>query len=283
VSTSSPAPPRPAATVVVCRQETDGLEVYLVKRHGRSGFMAGAHVYPGGRVDDADGALGDALAPEVRSSASALLDGMDGREAVAFCVAALRETAEECGLLLARDREGVVPDAAAAAAVARELRDGHPFAAVLESKGLVPDVGALRALAWWVTPAAEPKRYDTRFFLAAAPPQQRADVDAHETTEGEWLAPAAALAAYAEGRIVLSPPTLCTLEDLEGFTTLDEAAAAVPRPVPRIEPLLLSGDSGLILALPGDPLHPEPHRAAARRSRVIMSDGGRFTSLVVDA
>jgi len=270
---------RPAATVLLVREDGGDLSVYLVKRHGRSGFMAGAHVFPGGRVDEADGALAAALSPALRAAALAMLDGEeDERTAVAFAVAAVRETAEECGVLLAIDEAGDHPSEADAATIAAELRAGRPFGEVLSSRGLLPDVAALRPFAWWVTPAAEPKRYDTRFFLAPAPPH-RADVDAQEVTEGEWFTPAAALAAYTAGEIVLAPPTLVTLEDLVGAKTLDDAAACVERPIPAICPVITNDESGMVLALPGDPLHESQTPAFAGRSRIIMTAAGLFESV----
>lgn len=275
--------PRPAATVVVCRAGEAGFELYLVKRHGRSGFMAGAHVFPGGRVDDDDAVLGARLPQALRQAASAMLDGLeDESAAAAFCVAAVRETAEECGLLLARTSTEAVPvSAVVAQRVIAQLRQERAFAAALEHEGLVPDVLGLRPLAWWITPAAEPKRFDTRFFLAPAPSGQRARVDEHEATEGEWLTPAAALAAYAAGRIELAPPTLATLEDLAEHEDLERAAAAVRRPVAAIEPKIITGDSGLVLALPGDPLHDVVSPVSTRRTRIVYDENGRFASRVM--
>ncbi len=278
--TEAPAA-RPAATVVVCRASEAGFEVYLVKRHGRSGFMAGAHVFPGGRVDDEDAVVGAALPLGSREAARRMLDGIDDEGAAAYCVAAVRETAEECGLLLARTTSGAPVSAAAAARVVERVRSGRTFAASLDDEGLVADVDALRPLAWWVTPKAEPKRYDTRFFLALAPADQVPRVDLHEATEGEWITPAGALAAYRAGRIQLAPPTLATLEDLAGFRDVEAAAAAVQRPLSAIEPALITGDDGLVLALPGDPLHERSDLVSARRTRIVMDEHGRFVSRVV--
>ena len=278
---SAPPELRPAATVLLVRDHPGDLTVYLVKRHGRSGFMAGAHVFPGGRVDDADGALAAALSPRLRAAALDMLDGeRDERTAVAFAVAAVRETAEECGVLLAINAAGEQPTADEAEAIAAELRAGRPFGETLTARGLLPDVAALRPFAWWLTPTAEPKRYDTRFFLAPAP-AHRADVDAHETTEGEWFTPANALAAYSRGDIVLAPPTLVTLEDLVGAKTIEDAAARVSRPIPPICPVITHDDAGMVLALPGDPLHEVQAPAFPGRSRIIMGDAGRFISVDV--
>jgi 8-oxo-dGTP pyrophosphatase MutT (NUDIX family) len=280
---SSPALPRPAATVVLVRPGEQEISLYLVKRHGRSGFMAGAHVFPGGRVDDADATLADTLDDDARATAHAMVDGVeDPREAAAFCVAAVRETAEECGVLLARDGDGTHPDEDAAATITAELRDGRGFAEALTTRGLTPDIAELAPLAWWITPELEPKRYDTRFFLAPAP-AHRADFDAHETTEGDWFTPTSALAAYARGEIALAPPTLVTLEDLAGSATLQDAVTSIERPLRAICPIITSNEDGMVLALPGDPLHGEAVPIWAERTRIVMTEAGRFASTSADA
>lgn len=273
--------PLPAATVVVVREGArDPLEVFLVKRHGRSGFMAGAHVFPGGRVDEGDRAFAERLSDRLLEAAAAHLDqALPTVEAAAFALAAVRETAEECGLLLARDAGGALPGADVADEVFRALQAGEPFAALLSARGLVPDLEALAPLAWWITPEAEPKRFDTRFFLARAPSEQRARADLKETTEGEWLSPLAALSAYEAGRIHLAPPTLATLEDLAPCDSFDAARQTALRPARPCCPKLIPGDEGLVLALPGDPLHDEPERALrGERTRVVMTPEGRFRS-----
>jgi 8-oxo-dGTP pyrophosphatase MutT (NUDIX family) len=271
--------PRPASTVILCRPEGGSLAIFMVKRHGRSGFMAGAHVFPGGRVDDADHEYG-----VLDDMAADLVDGSE--DAIGFCVAAVRETLEECGVLLAVDELGARPNAAIAKTLFDAVHDDGPqregsgpreFHSELQALGLVPDISSLRPWSWWITPEAEPKRYDTRFFLAEAPAHD-ARADLKETTEGDWFTPEAALAAYAAGEIFLAPPTLATLEDLRGFATVAEAAASVTRPLPPICPLISTGEDGMVLALPGDELHEVSERAMAARTRIVMNDEGRFES-----
>jgi 8-oxo-dGTP pyrophosphatase MutT (NUDIX family) len=235
---------RPAATVVLARPVSSGagFEILLVKRHGKSGFMAGAHVFPGGRVDEADARF----APAIGERCAALLDGIDPAAASAFFVAALRETEEEASISL--------------------MKDG------------VPHVEALHPWSWWITPEAEPKRFDTRFFLAEVPAGTQAVVDEHEAVDHAWLTPRGALAAYEKGEIVLAPPTLATLEDLAPFTSLKDAAASVVHPIRPVCPKLITGLDGLILALPGDELHDVPEPAFPVRTRIVMTENGRFAS-----
>lgn len=249
--------PRPAATVVVTHTGAEGMEVFMVKRHRKSAFMPSVHVFPGGRVDPADGHFAASLPEAARRHVCAQFDGVT-ETAGAYCVAAIRETAEECGLLLARDHDGRRADAATAQAVFEALRGGAAFDEQLARHGLHPDVHALSVLAWWITPDFEPRRYDTRFFLASTPTGQRATFDAFETTEGRWIRPETALQCFRAGTLVLAPPTLATLEMLAEAGTPEAALAAVARPVRPIRPCVVQDGGTPVLVLPGDPLYPDP-------------------------
>jgi len=278
---SEAAAPRLASTVLLFRAPASGaeLEVFLVKRHGRSGFMAGAHVFPGGRVDDDDALLLHPIDDDKLRKAQTLAEGEGAPdEALAFVGAAIRETAEECGVLLATGDDGYASGDDAAAVFAA-LKDGASFKDELHSRGLVVDLEALHAFSWWLTPKAEPKRYDTRFFFAVAPDGQVASHDEYETTDSSWMTPREALDAYAKKEIVLAPPTLVTLEELVGVASLDDVKARAMRPLRQITPVLTQDDDGqLVIAMPGDPLHGEPDRAFKSRTRVTMVAPGRFAS-----
>ncbi len=254
-------PPRRAATIILGRPARAGdggaFEVLLVKRHGKSGFMAGAHVFPGGRVDDADAdAAADLLAADL------LAAGAPGGGAGTPAFAATWHDA------------GGAPLAPLEAAT-------YAVCAVRETKeeaGIDVDARALLPWSWWITPEEEPKRFDTRFFIAAVPASAVAVVDEHEAVAFAWLSPPAALAAYARGDIVLAPPTLATLEDLAPYASVDEAARAVRAPVRPVCPKIVSGADGLVLALPGDPLHAVRERVFPGRTRIVMNAAGRFES-----
>ncbi|WP_456425355.1 NUDIX hydrolase [Rhodocaloribacter sp.] len=268
---------RPAATVLVCRPAGDGFEVFMVKRHGKSVFMPSVHVFPGGRVEEGDFALARSLPPEAR--AAARLDGLDDDvTAAAFGVAAVRETAEECGLLLARDRAGRRPSAATARRVFEALRDGASFAELLAETEAAPDLAALHPFAWWITPDFEPRQYDTRFFVAEAPPGQEATFDDVETTEGLWLAPAEAVARFRSGAIRLAPPTLASLELLAEAGSPRAALDAVIRPIRPVRPRIVEDAGGApVLVLPGDPLYPDGEpRVLPHRTRFRVLGKGRF-------
>lgn len=264
--------PKRAATVVLLRPLAEapclGLrpercEAFLLRRHGQTGFMPGATVFPGGKVDDADAhahAVGRSAAECAR-----LLRLDDPVAALAIFVAGIRELHEETHVLLARDASGQPATAAQAAALTAAIdaqRSGHRLAATdwhaaLADLALVVDVGALVPFAHWLTPKAEPKRFDTWFFRAWLPAGQVAELDPHESTAADWSTPRAAVQAHdAGGPIVLPPPTYCTLHALaEG---LDDPALDPADCGPRIEPWFeLVGDAGPVIALPWDPQHPD--------------------------
>ncbi len=225
--------PRAAATVVLARPPTGGArgcEVYLLRRVDTLRFAPGYHVFPGGAVEPEDGA------PEVL----ALLDGAAGRAPAAdgvtpaHVVSALRECFEEAGVLIARDADGrpahADPMRTARLDAARPSvqgpRGAAAFVDLLLRFGLRLDGGALRHVAHWITPSWSPVRFDTRFFLARLPEGAAPTACGRESVEGRWWAPAAALAAGAEGAaMALMPPTAATLRFLSQFDSLEELAA----------------------------------------------------------
>ncbi len=213
---------RPAATIMLLRDGRHGLEVFMVVRHHAIVFAAGALVFPGGRLEEADHDLA------ARPVDCPNPDGLDS-EALAFRVAAIRETYEECGVLLARPRGSrKLIDAATLA----RLEDQHRgalnagsigFDAVLGSEGLLPAPDLLVHFAHWITPSHQPKRYDTHFFLAEAPSAHLAVHDGREAVESIWITPAQALADTEAGRFKLVFATAKNLEKLGRSGTVREA------------------------------------------------------------
>ena len=275
--------PRPASTVVLLRQG-EVPEVFLVRRHGASGFMAGATVFPGGKVDDAD----FDVEVEGRSAdeCAAALGMSDPGVATAYFVAAVRELHEEAQVVLARDAEGRFPTGERLEELNRSLRalrSGHRVRAVdvhalWRSHGLRPALDRIHPFAWWVTPSAEPKRFDTRFFVARLPAGQRAHMDGFETTAEHWLDARAAVDAHDQStEIYLPPPTLHTLErlaELAGDAESVEQALAAVGCGPRIEPFFCrDGQGAPVIALPDDPLHPQSAHEPPRRNRFVLRDG----------
>jgi 8-oxo-dGTP pyrophosphatase MutT (NUDIX family) len=249
---SEPAPHvevQPAATVMLVRDAGDGpdgsLEVLMLRRHPESVFAADAWVFPGGRVDDADAlATPIAAGPSDEEANQALGLPSGGR---AYWVAAARECFEEAGILLARHADtGAWLDTRAewsAARLARNRRDVHTgaasLAAVLEAEGLVLDLSGVHYVSHWITPPGRTaRRFDTRFFVAVAPPDQPVSHDATETVESVWITPTAALARGAGGEINLLFPTIANLRTLAQFSSAEElvAAARALGPIPVAAP-----------------------------------------------
>ncbi len=258
---------RDAATIVLVRDRADaGIEVFLVQRHGASGFMANAYVFPGGKLDDAD--LDPALRSRIEgldvTTAAARLGEDDGARALGLHVAALRETFEESGILVGRcGRRDRLPE------VRAKVADGSlPFADALDALDAVLEPSAIAPLSRWITPIGEPRRFDTRFFVAAVSAIDEAWIGSREVVAGEWLEPAAALDRAARGALKLPPPTHRTIELLAGFARARDAVeAAMTRTPPRIAPAIVPHEGTFVLALPGDPLHPERERAIEGATR----------------
>jgi 8-oxo-dGTP pyrophosphatase MutT (NUDIX family) len=221
---------RPAATIVLLRDDAQGLprpelEVFMVVRHHAIDFAAGALVFPGGRVDENDFALArnQALCPNP--------NGLDV-EAMAFRLAAIRETFEECGVLFARPAAGAaLIDGTALREVERThrapLAEGQiSFADVLTAFNLLPATDLLAHFAHWITPRHQPKRYDTQFFLAEAPAEHLAVHDGAEAVDSVWLSPRQVLADTASGRFKLVFATQMNLTKLATYGSSAEAIEA---------------------------------------------------------
>jgi 8-oxo-dGTP pyrophosphatase MutT (NUDIX family) len=257
-------PVRPAATVVVLRDSSAGPEIFMVRRHHAVAFMAGAHVFPGGRVDDSDHDADPRWCDGIDDAARQLSD-LPRAVALAYHVAAARELFEEAGVLLARSEPGRFVSLAGADARDRFMTYRHDvhggrrtLRAVVEQERLRLALDALVAFAHWVTPPVDTRRFDTRFFVSRVPPEQAPAHEHAESTESTWTTAAAALSAAARGDIVLPPPTWATLRELEPFASVDEVLAwARTRKVVRREPKLVEDAETRMLVLPGDPLSPE--------------------------
>jgi 8-oxo-dGTP pyrophosphatase MutT (NUDIX family) len=215
-----------------------GIQVFMLRRTMGATFASGMYVFPGGRVEQSDG------------------EDVDH----AHRVAAIRESFEEAGVLLALDADG------------RHVADGHPaldaragvydgsidLGDLCRGHGLVPAVDELAFVSHWITPAGEsPRRFDTRFYVAPAPPEQAHTHDDNETIDSMWVEPADALARNEAGEIALMHPTVANLQFLAGFTSVDDLmreAREMPAP-PCILPKIRRDAAGKIVgvAMPGDP------------------------------
>ncbi len=246
---------RPAATVLLLRDGLAGLEVHLLRRTRGMPFAGGMTAYPGGGVDPRDGDTDVAWAGPLPAEWAASLH-CDERVARELVCAAVRETFEEAGVLLAGSPDGhdVVPDvsgddweAQRQALLTRQLS----LAELLAGRGLALRADLLRPFAHWITPPQESRRYDTRFFAAALPAGQEARDVSGEADEVSWLTPEAALAEMRAGTRPMLPPTIHTLGQLAAFPDVASAlAGSPPAPLAPIMPELRTTPEGRFAELP---------------------------------
>jgi 8-oxo-dGTP pyrophosphatase MutT (NUDIX family) len=253
-----------------------GLEVFMVQRHAGSDVHGGSYVFPGGKVDAADGA--PALRERVDLPPSQLRDRLhepqlDEEAALALHVAAAREAFEECGVLFAHGGGRALPS----------VRADLPFADALAAAGLRVTASALHPFSRWITPAnsvsSPGRRFDTRFFVAALPDGQQAMHDNHEAVHSVWLRPREALERYWDGEIALLPPQIMSLAQLgrtaDVASLLAETAA---RPPHTVRPHVCQVEDVTTMAYPGDPLHAERARVMPGPLRLLVR-GRRFEPL----
>lgn len=273
--------PLHASTVMVVRDGAEGLEVLMVRRHSDAGVLGGAYVFPGGKLDKEDSEVpADWLDQTPEACAAALGEGdLDKLTAVGLHVAALRETFEECGLLLGLpEKDELVPLLQAATSAGQSFAEGlHALQAPLA-------VGSVLPWSRWVTPrmpSMTRKRFDTRFFLAVAPEGQEAVHDNHEATEVVWLTPVAGMKQYWAGELEMAPPQLMSLCELGAFASVADAVAHARSRAPiLIEPHPFDEDGRRVICYPGDPMHPIAQRVwpgptrVTHRNRRFEPEGG---------
>jgi 8-oxo-dGTP pyrophosphatase MutT (NUDIX family) len=241
------------------------LEVFMLRRNLQSDFVGGAYVFPGGGVDDHDrhADLGPICRGRTDAEASAQL-GIDGG-GLAFWVAAIRESFEEAGVLLACPPEGPgagfirfdSPEIVDRFAEHRRAVDSgeRRLVEICADEGLMLAVDSMHYFSHWITPEGNHRRYDTRFFVARAPDAQVPLHDDREVIANLWVRPSDALARHRAGEFEMIFPTIRTLEALERFASADDllAAAAAIGDVPTILPRVVADQGGMRIVLPGDP------------------------------
>ena len=273
---STPVTPAPAATVVLLRPGPGGPEVLLTHRPTTMAFAAGMHVFPGGRVDPADGDLGllARSARGQRDAATALGDNVKPSDAIALHMAAIRELFEEAGVLLA---DGAL-DGEDLAARRTRLLGGMGLADVLEGVDLRLRTDLLAPIAHWTTPPFMPRRFSTWFFAADLPPDGEVSFEGDEVIAHRWVSPATALQQLSTGEIEMWVPTSSVLQRLVA-TRAANAAELGERFVPgaTLPPKILEEGSeivrfefGAVGAVPGR------RRAALAEDRDLAAGGDRL-------
>lgn len=254
----TPAEALPAATVILAREHQSTLQVYLLKRHAKSGFMAGNYVFPGGILDPADWNLTvwqNHVDLPAERLCTRLGGGLSTEQIMAYGVAAIRETLEEAGVFFAnRMNQGEadlkrVADFRFRAKLPREW-----FLNLIISEGWILTLSALYRWSRWITPLLMKRRFDTRFFLAFMPTDQHCQPDRREMTHGRWISPAKGLDANIAGEMPLAPPTMVVLQELLKYSTLTDLKKAAQlrawgsANMPRLIPL----NKGAVLVEPWD-------------------------------
>lgn len=254
----------PAATVTIVRDAPHGIDVLMMRRNLKSGFVPGMYVFPGGGLDESDlsfknnglcGCLDDVSASAVLGVAA---DGL------AYWAAAIREAFEESGLLLARDSAGrmiALSEAQAAArfdAHRRQLNAGDlDFAALMAAEGLQLAADHLTYFAHWITPVTAPRRYDTRFFMAEAPAEQEPFHDDQETIAATWISPAEALTLHKRGEFEMRTPTVRTLETFADCNDVASLRRSLDSIQGNVRPLMPRIGKDGRRYLPGEPGYEE--------------------------
>lgn len=271
---SAASVPRNAATVLLLREVHGRTEVLMVRRHANLAFMGGLWVFPGGVLSPADASpearalvadAGNFSCDRMRTVQGELLPA---QECLGLAIAACRETFEEIGVLLTRHEDGrpCDPEVAARLHIERKRVVEQPglFLSLLARERLHPDVGRLIYWAHWITPSGAPRRYDTRFFVVAAPRSQSVTVDAGEidgtgeSVESAWMPPADLIAAAQRSEMAIANPTLCNLHELQAALvqhgSLDELLKReTARTVVPILPKMVRDSGVSTIVLPWDP------------------------------
>lgn len=243
---------RPASTILLLRAGQSAIEVFMMVRHYQIEFASGALVFPGGSVDPSDrDIVEDPALCEVAASSDAA--------ALQFRVAAIRETFEESGILLARLRGS---QDLIAASRASAIADAHrvalcegkmSFREILATNELIPAVDRLAHYAHWITPEGQPKRFDTHFFLAKAPPEQVGAHDGRESTDSIWVSPQEALDGGKSGRFILPFPTTRNLIKLGKQPSVEAALDHAQRsPVVTVMPVVTKDGDKRRLKIPAE-------------------------------
>ena len=255
-------PPNPntelrfASSILLVRDAPSGIEVFMERRHLQSGFVGGAYVFPGGRVDPEDAIDPSRCTDLDEPSANQRLGLTTG--GLAHYVAAIRECFEEAGVLLAYDRSGAMLDFGDPAVEQhfRQLRDllnggTLTIQELADQENLRLATDRIAYWSHWITPIGEPRRYDTRFFVTHAPERQTAVHDDWELTESAWVAPRDAIERARRREWMIIFPTLVNLKALAQHESADAAVAWAgqqPVPLPANQPKVFGGR----VVLPGD-------------------------------
>ena len=257
------AVPRPAATILVCKDAPDGIETFMVVRHPKIDFGSGALVFPGGKLAETD------RHPEVRGYCEGAEDLEDA--ALVLQVAAIREVFEESGILLARERGNsrMVPAERLTEleAYRETLNTGEVgILEFLKNEELVLACDRLHRFAHWITPAMVPKRFDTHFFIARAPEDHVAAHDGSESVDSVWITPERVMCEANEGKWTVMFPTKCNLMLLgESDNVEDAIAVSRARDIVTVKPWIEQENGQAYLCIQPEAGYPSSKELAEPR------------------
>jgi len=255
------AKPRLASTVILTREVDEELQIYLLKRSAKSGFMAGNYVFPGGTVDfeDRDTDFWKSHVDiDIECISNQLGGNLSGEEALWYGVATIREIFEEAGVFLAyrNGKNRGYLDGLCNLRMTSGLPKGWLQDLVVD-EGWVLELSRLGRWSHWITPELMSRRYDTRFFTIFMPPGQKCIPDSRETTHGIWISPKKGLTGNLQGEIPLSPPTVVTLHEFLKYSDM----AALEKELKThtwgetMLPRLIPSRSGALILEPWDPMY----------------------------
>ncbi len=281
----TPAKPRIASTVILARQIGEELQVYLLKRNAKSGFMAGNYVFPGGTVDIEDRNTNfwkSHVDIHMENLSRQLGGNLPGEEALSYCVTAIREMFEEAGVFLSyrKKQNKKNMEKLCSSRMTSGLLKGWLQGLVVD--GWILELSKLGRWSHWITPELMPRRYDTRFFMAFMPRDQECTPDLNEVTHGIWISPEKGLAGNFKGEIPLSPPTMVTLHELLKFSSLKALKKEMKTRTwgKTLLPRLIASHQGKMIVEPWDPMfNKKVDMNSSELEKVILPPGESFSRL----
>lgn len=287
---TAPPPLRKASTIILVRGKNDALEVYLLRRSTKSGFMGGLYVFPGGVVDPEDFGP-DSWAPHIDIPLNQIEKQLGGesfsnKDTLGFSIAAIRETLEEAGVFIASNKGKTKKefDDICTFRLNRALPKSW-FKTKIMNENWTLSFSSLGRWSHWITPELMKKRFDTRFFIVIMPENQTCVPDDMETKHGVWLTPQKALEQNLETKVPLSPPAVVTLTHLLKFNNLNELKHEIQtRPWgDPISPRLVPSPNGPVIIEPWDPLfNTDSEIDTSDLSKKLLPPGSEFSRIWCD-
>ncbi|MBW2654915.1 MAG: NUDIX domain-containing protein [Deltaproteobacteria bacterium] len=287
---NTPPPLREASTVILVREKNKTLEIYLLRRSTKSGFMGGLYVFPGGVVDPEDLDLDhwsphiDILPDQIEKQLGA--NTFSTEDTLGFSIAAIRETLEEAGVFIAsgKDKTQKDIDDICTYRLKRDLPKSW-FRTKMINENWTLSVSSLGRWSHWITPKLMKKRFDTRFFLVFMPENQTCVPDNMETNHGIWLTPQNALEQNLEARIPLSPPTVVTLTQLLKFNHLNDLEHQIQTRSwgDPVSPRLVPSSNGPVILEPWDSMYDKDCDIdTSNFSQKVLPPGSQFSRIWCD-